>query len=287
MLKWLALALLLPCVALAEGMPRQASETVNDFAGILSDATEARLAKQLEKARTETGVEVVLVTMNRRANHGGAGQSIETYALRLFNTWGIGDRKRNDGVLILVAKADREMRIQLGKGFSRDWDPVAQDVIDRSFLPGFRADAYSTTIESGVSATIARIVHPFANGHNAPRVVSPVSHDEGPDNFLIYVLIFIGGVFVVARGLAGDIMMHFKPCPKCNQKALERSRTVLQPSTTYSSGRGEMTTTCRNCDYRLVQAYTIARERDSSDRDQDGGSSGGGRSSGGGASGRW
>lgn len=282
MLKWLVLALWLPCMCWAEGLPGKSQVAVNDLAGILPATTEARLAEQLEKVRSETGVEVVLVTMSRRAEHGGAGQSIEAYALRLFNTWGIGDAKRNDGVLILVAKDDREMRIQLGKGFSSDWNSVAQDVIDRSFLPGFRADAYPATIETGVSATITRIARPFAAGNTAPRIVSPAPEEES-DNFVFYVLLFIGGAFVLAKGLAGDFMVRFKSCPQCQQKTLERSRTVLQHSTTYSSGRGEMTTTCRNCDYRHVQAYTIAQDNDRSDRD----SGGGGSSSGGGASGRW
>lgn len=287
MLKWLILAAFFPSLALAQGLPVQTALPVSDFADILPDATEARLVKQLDKARSETGVEVVLVTMNRRADYGGAGQSIEDYAKLLFNTWGIGDRKRNDGILILVAKDDREMRIQLGKGFSRDWNAVAQGVIDQSFLPGFRANTYPTAIEAGVSATIVRIARPFAAGNTAPRFISPqpkTDTNEGP----IFGLIFLGVIFLAARHFIGDLMVRFKPCPQCHARTLERTRTVLERSTTYSSGRGEMTTTCRNCDYRFVQAYTIAKDSDSSDRSsRSGGSSGGGRSSGGGASGRW
>jgi uncharacterized protein len=56
----------------------------------------------------------------------------------VFNAWGIGDAERNDGVLILVAKSDRRVRIALGKGYSSRDDQAMQRVIDEEIVPYFQ-----------------------------------------------------------------------------------------------------------------------------------------------------
>ena len=293
MLKWLVFALFFPFAALADTLPQPTSDTVNDFAGILTDETKDRLSGLLGDVRDETGVHVVLVTMDRRTDYGGAGQSIETYAKLLFNTWGIGDRTRNDGVMILVAKTDREMRIQLGAGFPNDWNGVAKGVVDQAFLPSFRSGNYPEGIETGVSATIDQIVRPFVAGKVAPRAISSTPDDSGnsanPLAILMIPLGFLAVIGLALRGLIGDFLMRFKTCPQCGQKALQRVRTVLQQPTTLSEGRGQTTTTCSNCDFHEENTYTISRKRERSSRRSGGGGRGfgGGRSSGGGASGRW
>lgn len=278
--------LLLPFQALTQTGPAQLpdplSDTVSDFADLLPPEVEARVADTLTKRRAATGVHVVLVTMDRIADYGGAGQRIEDYAKTLFNQWGIGDITRDDGILILVARSDREMRIALGAGYDVMWDNAAQRVIDRAFLPDFRNDNYPAGIESGVAATFDLIADPFAKGATPPPTPSSGWRDIAP--FAIFGVLATGLIAFIARAKLGDALVRFKKCPTCGHRSLSRSRDVLTASTTTASGNGMMLTHCANCGWDRREPFTIPRVSSTSGSS---GGFGGGSSSGGGASGRW
>lgn len=126
---------------------------VNDYSNLLGDAAEDRLREDLEQLYRDTGVEMTVLTIPGLDRYGWQG-SIEGFATTLFNTWGIGDAGRNDGVLILVSDVDRQMRIELGAGYSKSRDAQMKSVIDRSFLPHFSAGRYEEGILHGVEETI-------------------------------------------------------------------------------------------------------------------------------------
>ncbi len=278
---WALLLLFLPVAAMAQGLPKPSSDTVSDFAGLLSSAEEARLTTTLQKARDETGVHIVVVTMDRKASYGGSGQSIETYAKNLFNAWGIGDKNRNDGILILVAKGDREMRIALGTGFDAVYDGLAQRVIDRDMLPAFRDNRYAEGIQAGAQAVIDRLARPFAS-HNPPKAEIDYS---GLLLMLPYVL--FGGLFggLVLRRQIGDVATRFRRCPRCGRKTLSRNRVVENAADETKAGYGVQTTLCSSCAYSEHDTYRIPQKSNGSSGSS--GGFGGGSSSGGGASGRW
>jgi uncharacterized protein len=142
-----------PAEAVTDGYPGYQELYVNDYADLLDPAAEGRIRGKLKSLFRSTDIEMTVLTIDSMARYGHAG-AIEPFATGLFNQWGIGDAKRNDGVLVLVAADDRKMRIELGAGFSRSWDARMQRVIDTGFLPHFRNDAYQTGIETGVDATI-------------------------------------------------------------------------------------------------------------------------------------
>lgn len=277
----LQLLLFLPIAAVAQGLPQPLSDTLSDFANLLSPTEETRLSATLQKARDETGVHISVVTMDRKASYGGSGQSIETYAKNLFNAWGIGNKTRNDGILILVSKGDREMRIALGTGFDAVYDGLAQRVIDREMLPAFRNNRYAEGIEAGAQAVIDRLARPFASG-NPP----PVERDyTGLLSALPFVLFFGAFATAVLRRQIGDVATRFRACPTCGRKSLRRDRVVDTAANTTQAGRGTQTTRCSHCDYSRRDFYEIPRITKSSSGSS--GGFGGGRSSGGGASGRW
>jgi uncharacterized protein len=302
MWKWVLLFLLLPLAALAQDLPRPLSGTVSDYDDVLSPAAEARLTALLRQARKETGVHVVVVTMDRREDHGGKDLGLEPYATALFNQWGIGDRTRNDGVMILVLRLDRGMRIELGAGYGSDWNRAAQRVIDTHFLPQFRKGEYETGIEEGTAQVIDRIIRPFVAGQPAPAApaakpapIRTTEKEEG-GSFTWLMFAVVAAAFVVGKAghVISDVLIRNKPCPQCGKKGLHRMRETLSPATRHSSGHGQTTTTCEFCDYRLVVPFTIPARGDDDDRNSGGSSGsgrssgfGGGRSSGSGASGRW
>ena len=152
--------------AFAQSLPEYQSLTVNDYAEILDETVEAKLDEQLAQLRKDNGVEMTVLTLKRRALY-TADQSLEEFATAVFNSWGVGDKTRNDGVLIMVLRQDREMRIELGSGYGPEWDRTAAEVTERSFLPAFKTYDYAGGITTGVTDTINSIVLPFRNGESA------------------------------------------------------------------------------------------------------------------------
>lgn len=129
---------------------------VNDDQDLLDDAAETRIRNALIDLYDHTGIEMTLLTIPDMASYGHTGP-IELFATALFNAWGIGDATRNDGVLILISRHDRSMRIELGAGYDGSYDARMQRVIDDAFLPKFRQDKYQAGIEGGVDETIHEI----------------------------------------------------------------------------------------------------------------------------------
>ena len=96
---------LLPTFVFAQTYPVHTNLYVNDLASLISDEDEAALMQQLETLRKDKGIEVTVLTIDSRKTYGNS-DSIESFATGLFNEWGIGNAKRNDGILILVARQD-------------------------------------------------------------------------------------------------------------------------------------------------------------------------------------
>ncbi|MCU0903672.1 MAG: TPM domain-containing protein [Tabrizicola sp.] len=211
---------LLPLAALAEVLPQPRSDTVSDFADILSGPDEAGIAAMIRAIRDETGVHIVVVTMDRISNHGGWGKSFETYATELFNDWGVGDARRNDGIMLLVVTGTRDTRIELGSGYARAYDRRAAEVIETAMVPQFRERLMAKGIAEGIKATRERIVQPFVNG-------------EWVDLWRT-VLIGLG----VVGGAAGLIFggktawSAYVRCPHCSQPGLSRWSEVTSHATT-------------------------------------------------------
>lgn len=167
------LLFLLPTLALAQDrptsntdgtadLPAYTSTYINDFAGIISPEATENIRAMLEQVRKERGVEMTVVTIRSR-NDFGDWNAIEPFATALFNKWGVGDAKRNDGIMVLVAWQDRDMRIELGAGYPPVFDDRVKAVIDHHFIPWFREEKYSEGIEAGVAETIKRTWLEFDN----------------------------------------------------------------------------------------------------------------------------
>ncbi|MBA3677538.1 MAG: TPM domain-containing protein [Sphingosinicella sp.] len=119
---------------------------VTDAAKILDDSEEARLSNQLRQLEQKTGHQMVVVTVPTLK-----GQAIEEYAIGLASKWGVGRRGHNDGVMVLVAPNERQMRIEVGTGL----EPVltnsfAASVIEGDMIPKFKEGDYDGGVRAGV-----------------------------------------------------------------------------------------------------------------------------------------
>ncbi len=203
---FLILLLLSPFAASAQDLPEALNDTVSDFARVIPAVEETRLSSDMTLRRDQTGVHVVVVTMNRMQG-AKPGERIETYATRLFNHWGIGDAGRNDGILILVVTGDRAARIALGSGYDSVYDGRATRVIETAMLPAFRDGRLADGIIAGVASAQERLVAPYLAG-------KPVTVDEGfpkPfDKTMLWIIGLIGGgAALVFGGRAGGVE---RPC---------------------------------------------------------------------------
>jgi len=129
---------------------------VSDHAEILSTLTEAKITHQLKQLESATQHQMVVVTVENLYQ-----VAIADYARALGNTWGIGRVGENDGVILLVAPNEREVRIAVACGLETVLtNEKAKNIIETAILPYFRNGQY----EKGVSAGVTRIASTLEKG---------------------------------------------------------------------------------------------------------------------------
>jgi uncharacterized protein len=272
----------LPLTAQADGLPLPNTDTLSDFANVFSATERVDLITTLRGHRADTDVQMVVVTM-RHMMGANPGESVERYATRLFNAWGVGDAARDDGVMILVVTGDRTVRIALGAGFPQVYDARAVNVIDVAMLPNFRKGQMVAGLFAGVALARTQLIDPFLAG-------GPMTADQGffdpAKRILLWLIGIVGGGGVLLFG-GQAAWTAYKRCPQCGGSGLLRRNEVLIHATRQSSGNGITHFSCSLCSYTDSQAYTISRINDRDRSSGGGGGFGGGRSSGGGGTGRW
>ncbi len=126
---------------------------VVDNANILDAATRAQLSAQLEAHEAETSNQVVVATINSLE-----GYDVADYGVQLARHWGIGTSEKNNGVVLLVAPAERKVRIEVGYGLEGALpDGMAGDIIRKRILPKFRENDYPGGVKSGVNSVLSAI----------------------------------------------------------------------------------------------------------------------------------
>ena len=137
--------------------PKHTDDYVNDFAKILKKSDSKAIHDMFKDLEKQTGIEAVVVTINSIKDYKTKDPTIERFATNLFNNWGIGHKKKNNGVLILVAVKDRKCRIELGGGYGRRYDSVMKSIIDKKMIPHFKEDDYSRGIYEGSRGVIEKV----------------------------------------------------------------------------------------------------------------------------------
>lgn len=163
---------------------------VTDHADLLSDEQEERIEQRLWEVEEQTGVEIVIVLIDSMSDYPGAPQgSIEAFATGLFDTYGIGNMPVNNGVLLLVAKSDREARIELGKAYGQNRNGDANRIMQGTIIPAFKQGDYAGGIEEGASALMLEFAG-VRYGTNWPLILGVASV---PVLVLIAVSLFRSG----------------------------------------------------------------------------------------------
>ena len=121
-----------------------------DQANIIQPATRATLESKLAELESKSGIQLVVATVNSLE-----GQDIEPYANELFRNWKLGEKEKNNGVLLLVAPNDRRVRIEVGYGLEKTLtDALSKVIITNAITPRFKAGDFSGGISRGVDDII-------------------------------------------------------------------------------------------------------------------------------------
>ncbi len=160
------------------------SGRVVDGAGVLSVLAEQALVRQLEEHERRTTNQIVVATLRSLE-----GRTIEDVGYRLGRRWELGQKGKSNGAILLVAPAERQVRIEVGYGLEGQLtDALARTIIEAAILPHFRKGDVAAGIEAGVTG----IVHLLEGGAppTAPPKPRPADADEVEPVQLIGALVF-------------------------------------------------------------------------------------------------
>ncbi len=146
--------LLLLAALLAAAAPAVAREVpfltgrVNDTAGMLAPEVRERVDGKLADLEKSTGAQVAVLTVASLD-----GEVLEQYALEVAQTWKLGRKGVDDGALLLIARDDRKMRIEVGYGLEAKLTDIAcKRILDDVVRPAFRDGDFGRGVEAGVDA---------------------------------------------------------------------------------------------------------------------------------------
>jgi uncharacterized protein len=191
------LALLCAGAALAAQLtfPPLTGRVVDD-AGVLSDDTKARLTGLLHQLEQKTGDQLVVVTLKSLQ-----GQDIATYGYQLGRAWGIGQKKKNNGAVLIVAPSEHKVRIEVGYGLEGDLtDAASRIIIENAMLPQFRSGNYDAGVEQGTVEIVRLIGGGKVDLSKEPEAPQPEHQDKGggiPWVVIAFILVWI----IFGRGL--------------------------------------------------------------------------------------
>ncbi len=194
------LTLLLAVPAFAQTFPPLTGRVV-DNANLLSPEQQAALTAKLEQLERQSGRQMVVATVPSLENY-----PIEDYGNRLFRTWKLGEKKANDGLLLLVAPNERKLRIEVGYGLEAIvTDALSSVIINRQIRPHFKQGDMAGGIMAGADALIPLLQLPPDQAE--ARAQKMVSDDRKQSKggfpialiFWIIVILFIAGSSIANR----------------------------------------------------------------------------------------
>jgi uncharacterized protein len=194
------LAILFALVSIAHALTFPAlTGRVVDEANILDAATRQTLSDKVAAVEAKSGDQIVVVTLKSLQ-----GTSIEDYGYQLGRHWGIGEKTRNNGALLIVAPNERKVRIEVGYGLEGALtDAVTQLIIQNAILPRLRANDAAGGIVRGVD-DIIQVVSGDAEEYKRRAAQRPDRAPQGVDTAtFVLVLLVIFVIFSIMRRSGG------------------------------------------------------------------------------------
>ena len=168
---------------------------VTDLANVIDPTTKARLEALCAEVEQKTGAQIAVVTVNSLE-----GRSKEDYTADLYKQLGVGSKKENRGVLLLVAPKERQYKIEIGYGL----EPVINDAragdIGREMVPNLRSGDYSAAVLVGATRVAQLIAADKGVQLNGVPVSQPSAPTSGTSWWIPVVVVVI--ILVVIRAIS-------------------------------------------------------------------------------------
>ncbi len=186
---------LLPFIAMAYTSPGIPQGYVSDFAHVMTASDIQTINGKLTAFESSTGDQIAVVTVPTI----GTDETIETYATKLFAEWGIGKKKSDNGILILIATDDRQVRIEPGYGLEGNiTDIVSNSIIQQVMIPAFKTGDYS----AGISGAVDAVTGVISNSPDAEQYLNASTANrgngfQGSGSQVNYFALFFIGIMVL------------------------------------------------------------------------------------------
>lgn len=160
---------------------------VTDLAGMISQAERQKLEQTLLAFERSDSTQIAVLTIPSLE-----GDSLEDFSIRTVDTWKIGQKGKDNGVLLLVSKNDRKIRIEVGQGLEGVLtDLLTGRIVDQIISPRFKAGELDQGFEAGISAIISGARGEF-KGTGSSRRETRKNEQSSLFNYLIFFAILVG-----------------------------------------------------------------------------------------------
>jgi len=185
-LLWFAVA------AVAQTFPALTGRIV-DQANVISADARRTIEPKLVDLETRSGIRLVVATVNSLE-----GQEIEPYANALFRKWQLGEKTKNNGVLLLIAPKERRVRIEVGYGLEGTLtDALSKVIIVNAITPRFKAGDFSDGILRGVDDIITVLTTDASEWEKRPSLRLDNQPASDPINWVIILIVIVVVILLI------------------------------------------------------------------------------------------
>ncbi len=203
MIRKLILALLLLCstAGYALDVPLLRGH-INDYAGILSRETQQRLEDELTRFEKSDSTQIVVLTVPSLG-----GEVLEEFSIKVAEQWKIGHKGKDNGVILLISRDDRKLRIEVGYGLEgKLTDLMAGRIIRQTIVPSFRLGDYDRGVSEGVRAIMLAV----RGEYTAPAEAKKPERKGDTPVFTVMIIAFIlisvlGSIKKIFGGIGGAL----------------------------------------------------------------------------------
>jgi uncharacterized protein len=181
-----AVALLTVVAAIALTFPALTGRIV-DQANVIPADVRSTIEPKLANLEAKSGIQLVVATVNSLE-----GQEIEPYANALFREWKLGEKAKNNGVLLLVAPKERRVRIEVGYGLEGTLtDALSKVIITNAITPRFKTGDFSAGISRGVDDIITVLTTDASEWEKRPSLRLDNQSGSDPTGWLILAIVIV------------------------------------------------------------------------------------------------
>jgi len=181
------------------------SGRVVDNANVLTSSTQTELSDTLAAHERATGEQVVVVTLESLQ-----GYPIEDYGYQLGRYWGIGQKGKNTGAILIVAPKEHKVRIEVGYGLEgKLTDAISRTIIESDIVPNFRRNDFNGGVLAATTS-ILRVLGGDESAQSSAESSTPMDkHDLVPDQLILLALaVWIIMVIILDRVGSSKYFLH-------------------------------------------------------------------------------